>query len=390
MAESSTPENVPAPEDASAPESAPTPEKVSAPENPELSSLNERLDGAQGTLDAMQRRLTRASRITAVVAAILLLFLITYFSVGYTKIAGALKDPELIVSLAGQTAEDYLPELRRTLEEEIEKSAPEWAKQVSDEVVASAPMLREELEDYALTQTDLLIKDLSGITEKEFKKFLIESRPALEKSLRELSSADGASEKTIGELRAALDDQLQANTKEQADVLLHTLFAMKAKLQRLEAGRNLNGEEALERRALMIVRRMQLEQADPGFKGKKASIGSKGGVMPQIEEPADEPTDEPMPGAGKEAEPKEDTPTPEAKEKAEPKPDSPAPKTKEEAKPKADAPAPKAKEKPKPKAETPAPEAEKAKPDEEKADKPESKPKPETESKPDAPKEKTE
>ena len=360
---------------------------ASAPENPEILALDKRLEASQGELELLRRNIRRSSLFSTIVGVLLLLLLTGYFTYGYVKIAAFLDEPEQFISLVAQTAEDYLPKGRKDLEATITESAPEWAERASEELVARAPDVRKALEDSILVQTDLLVQELSGFTEKEFHDFLINQRPTLETSIREWSSGEEVPEETIAVLQEALDKELQANTQQQADVLLHTLYALKDKLKKLAEGRYLNGEESLERQAMMIIRRLHLEQANPSFKGKALETGPKKPVEPQIGQDAGKPDDEPpseakeeaetpAPEAKEEAKAKAETPAPEAKEEAKPKAETPAPEAKEEAKPKAETPAPEAKEKPKPKAETPAPEA---KPDDEKADEPESKPEPKKE-----------
>jgi hypothetical protein len=232
----------------------------------------------------------------------------------------------------------------------IIEDSPEWAEMASEELLANAPAIRERLETLIFDQTKVLVEQLSGFSEQKFKEFLVDQRPMFESTIRELSSSQKPPEKTWTELTEALENELKVNMQEEADSLLHTVYALNEKLRKLSDGRDLTREESYLRRAMMILRRVQLEQANPDMVGVKWTLDSKPDPA-LVEETPEKPDEKPKPEAGKEAEPeKETTPAPDVKKEAKPKGETPAPKAKEEAKPKDEAPAPKADE-PKPKPE---------------------------------------
>lgn len=335
--------------ESSAPENAP------APETPDLTALNKRLDDALAELDTQRRRVKRSSIISTCVGGALLALLTAYFTVGYVKILEFVNKPEEAVALVGQTMEDMLPDVRKQIETMIIEGAPEWAKMASEELLASAPDIREQLEGLILDQSKLLVEQLSGFSEQRFAEFLETQRPTFEATIRELSSTQQEPEETFAELTEALENELKVNMEEEARTLLDVVYALNEKLRKLSDGRDLTREESYLRRAMMILRRVQLEQANPEFKGKKWTLNSEADPS-LVEETPDKPDEKPEPEAPKEAEPKkEDAAAPEAKEEAKPKEEAPPAKAKEE--PKAETPAPEPKEKPKPKAE-PAPKAE--------------------------------
>lgn len=305
----------------------------------------------------------------------MLLLLTGYFTYGYVTILGFVNKPDELVSFVSTRVEDYLPEARRQAETIIKEGAPEWAETASDELVTNAPKIREQLEKLIFDQTEKLVNTLAGFTAKEFKTFLEEQRPMFEATIQELSSTEKVPDETMADLTEALENNLQVNMQEQADDLLGTLIALNEMLEKLADEKDLTREESYLRRAMMILRRVHLEQVDPSMVGKKWTLAPKNGAAP-VEETPDKPAEKPKPEPAEGTEPEEKTTAPEVKEKAKPKAEpapeakeeakpkaEPAPEAKEEAKPKAE-PAPEVKEDAKPKAETPAAEPAKAKADE--------------------------
>jgi len=338
----------------------------SAPEKPDLTALNKRLGGALAELESQRRSVMRSAIISTCIGVILLGLLIGYFTVGYTTIADYAGSPDEFVTFVEGEANAQLIQLRREAETRIKEDSPEWAEMASEKLIESAPTIREHLEGLIFDQTKLLVDQLSVFTAQEFKKFLIEQRPMLGATIQELSAREDPTEQTMKELTAALEKEIGLNMQEGADSLLQTVYALNEKLEKLSDGRGLNLEESYLRRAMMILRRVQLEQQDPNFVGKKWTIATKVDANSLEEAPdeteAPEPDEKPeaeapAPEAKEEAEPKAEAPAPEAKEEAEPKAETPAPEAKEEAKPKAEPPAPVAKEEAEPKEEAPAPEA---------------------------------
>src|SRR5262249_39371512 len=89
--------------------------------------------GLATSLDATERLLTNcagrtrgANRWTTVVGAGLLLVLGAYFVYGYRQISSVM-EPDTLVSVAEQWLEEKLPEGRRAVQAEVDKSAQVWA-----------------------------------------------------------------------------------------------------------------------------------------------------------------------------------------------------------------------------------------------------------------------
>ena len=76
----------------------------------------------------------------------------------------------------------------------------------------------------------------------------------------------------LDQLAAAMEQELQADLKGQAEDVLEALSFANRRLERLADGKNLSREEKLERQIVMICRRMQLERADPSLIGKPIEV----------------------------------------------------------------------------------------------------------------------
>src|SRR5215469_4901288 len=97
------------------------------------SALNERIEHLERQLASQRRHLARRTRFTAFVALLLLIVLGGYFYFGYKNFDEVTR-PEMIVQVAETFVDSNLPELRKSLQAEIVRSAPGWAEQFSKEL----------------------------------------------------------------------------------------------------------------------------------------------------------------------------------------------------------------------------------------------------------------
>jgi len=357
----------------------------------------ERLEATHRQLKAMRRRFQRSTWITAIIGFGLLALVAGYFAYGYTEISD-FRNPDLLVALVGDAVDQAIPEIRRTVEAEVNNNAPVWAEQVSQQVVATIPTGRQKLEDYACEQADTIIEQLDVMGEKEFRRLLAENRPAVEEAIRQLKEDQELSDDIVLALEAALEKELKIGMEDQAALLLAVIKELNKKMKALQAGEDLDEEQQAERRALMLARRMQVERfGDVGLedlapqavtdavqelerarlggqavraKGTQAEVaGDVPKVVPptvQEAEPAE--ADEPKPDEPKADEPKADEPKADKPKPDKPKPDEPKADEPKADEPKADEPKPD-----KPKADEPKadePKADEPKADEPKADEP--------------------
>jgi hypothetical protein len=187
-----------------------------------------------------------------------LLVLGGYFVYGYRQISSVM-EPDTLVSVAEQWLEEKLPEGRKAVQAEVDRSAPVWAAGLSKQAQSSLPSIREKLEIYVVEQVDLTIDGTADVTEAQFRKYLQENRAALEQGFKDLATSPRLADESLERMEAALNDHLEVDMKLGAKELFASLEQMNSKLQRLKDGRNLTAEEALERQVLMLLRRLQLE-----------------------------------------------------------------------------------------------------------------------------------
>jgi hypothetical protein len=242
-------------------------------------ALKERLARTQHELEALRHKTSRATATTLIVGAIALIAIGGYFYYGYTQIS-KFTEPDKLVSYAQQIVEDQLPSVRESLKEQIIKSAPTWAEGLSKQALESLPSGRSRLESYALEQYDASAQEAITLTDKEFREFLQKNRPTLEQKFKELASGPQLADASLADLQARLEETLQADMKAQSGQVLDTLRSLNAKLKKLRAGQDLNPAELTERRMLMLVRRMRMEEKDPTLVGKNLPETPKDDIRP--------------------------------------------------------------------------------------------------------------
>jgi RecG-like helicase len=221
-------------------------------------SLPPSLDATERVLKDCAERTRRGNRLTAIVGVGLLLLLGAYFLYGYQQISSVM-EPNTLVSVAEQWLEDKLPEGRRAVEAEVDKSAPTWAASLSKQAQSSLPSIREKLEGYVVEQVDQTLDETVDVTESQFRKFLQENRDSLEQGFKDLATNPKLADESLARLEEALNSHLETDMKLGSKELFASLEQMNAKLQHLKEDRKLTAEEALERQVLMLLRRLQLE-----------------------------------------------------------------------------------------------------------------------------------
>jgi hypothetical protein len=242
---------------------------------PSSSTLEERLDRMQREIAGHQRRLVSRTRFTGFLAAIVLVALACYFYYGY-KMVGELTEPKTLVAQAEQMISTNLPEVRKSLQDEIIRSAPEWAARLSEEVQNSLPDARKQLEDFIVARMDEILESTATMTEEQFRGFLKDNHDLLERGFADLSASPQMAEQTVNEITTALDKQLAGRMQADASQLFDTLLEMNKKISKLHLNKNLNQEQALERRILMLTRRLQLETVEPpGSERSAATLPKK-------------------------------------------------------------------------------------------------------------------
>jgi hypothetical protein len=121
------------------------------------------------------------------------------------------------------------------------------------------PELRGKLEEHVQLQVDEMAESAMAISEVQFRKFLRDNRESLRKSFEELAANPQLTDESLQLIEEMVDREFQFNMREGADDLFAILNLMTAKLTRLKSGKDLDEQERLERRVLMLARRLQQE-----------------------------------------------------------------------------------------------------------------------------------
>jgi hypothetical protein len=230
-------------------------------------TLQERLEQLRAQIVAEQRRTSRATWSVVVLAVLLLGALSGYFAYGYTQIKTYTAHDKLL-DFAQQTLNEQLPVARQQVAEEIKKNAPAWAKSLSQQLLQNLPTGRQKLEEYTLQQCDETLREAAVLSAQQIRGFVRDNRPALENAFKELSKDPKLADKTLLDIEKALEKELQTSMQTEANQLLDSLRATNGKLKRLKDAPKLTAQEHMERRIVMLFRRVQIQKLSPELADK--------------------------------------------------------------------------------------------------------------------------
>ncbi len=236
-------------------------------------SAQQRLERLRQELIQQHARSQHATLITAGIGAVSLVLLGGYFYYAYAQLA-EFTEPKQMVDVAQGMLEDNLPEARQALEKEIVKQAPVWAEKLSQQAQQGLPVARKKLEEYALTQAEAKFKETKLLTEEQFREFLGDHRALLEAGFKDLANNSKLADDTLADFEEALNATLKEDLKTQSAVYLETLNNLHDKVKRLELGQKLSQEEQLERRIVMLCRRMQTIHTGTGVEPPAPRFGT--------------------------------------------------------------------------------------------------------------------
>ena len=370
--------------------------------------LVDRTEAVYRELRSMRRRFRLGAWTTLIVGGLLLVLVTFYFSYGYSEVS-SFRDPELLVSLVGDMAEQQIPAMRKMAQEQVDQNADAWAEMASKQVLAQIGPARKQIESLALQKSDEAIAKINVIGEKKFREILAQNRDTVQNAIDQIKADEEVSDGVVLALQEAIEKEFKIDADSQVDALVTIVSDINANMEELVAGENLTREQRAERRVLMLARRIHVERFGDmsaedfagtvpvvnelveDFETKRLRSQAKEASADAAAEMPATPKEEAKPAEKVEAPAKEDKPAEKAEEKKEdPAEEKPADKPKEEAKPAEKAEAPAKEDKPEVKAE----EKKKAPAEDKPADKPkeETKPaeKPDTPAKEDKPAEKPE
>jgi hypothetical protein len=274
----------PTPEDEQqVPESTKTGAALEAPASSgvTIESLSKQLVTAQAELSKRGQGLRRSTNITVGIGVVMIALMVGYFSYGLSEIQTLANPDDLISLIQVQLQANNLPtdlddalrllkkeglptnvaSLQQWLDDQIAENAPMIAQQFSEQAVEMAPSVRLTVENYAVEQMGLLVDQGTSFTAEKFGEMVDDNRVTIEGAMNDLAENEELSEATMEELIGLLENELATDIQEQASLVLGTLQVLNAKLERLATADDLNEEEQAERAALMIARRLLVEQA---------------------------------------------------------------------------------------------------------------------------------
>jgi hypothetical protein len=232
---------------------------VNASREPDLEL---RLEKTRAQVAKHASGIRRAAWLTLLIGFLLLGLLSAYFYYGYTQFAD-ITEPERIAGFVQTQVDDNLPTMRKSVEDEIAKSAPVMAEKVSTQIRENIPTARRKLEEYIIDQMKNTLAQGSAQTSDKIASFLRTNKDALRADAKELAKSPALAESSIAALEKAVENEIGGDLKGQSKELLAALNSTNDVVQKLAKGNNLNKTEMIERRVLQIARRLQLEQVNP-------------------------------------------------------------------------------------------------------------------------------
>jgi hypothetical protein len=227
-----------------------------------MTTTIDRLNASQQKLNTLQAELDSSNRLTLTAGTLMLLLLAGYFAYGYREIK-RLVEPDTLVPYGAQILQERIPDARHAIVQQVSTAAPQWAEQVSKRIRDELPQIREKLQDYFLKQSEQMLTQVTTISEGHLRKALQENKDVLDTHIRELAQNEQLSDAAAESLVSELEGELKQDLREQSETVLQSIESLDARVQRLALGKELDEEETVERRILMLARRLQLMEADP-------------------------------------------------------------------------------------------------------------------------------
>ena len=110
------------------------------------------------------------------------------------------------------------------------------------------------------------------MTAEKFRGIIANNRSLIQACIDDLAENDEVAEARLDELVSAMEGELQADLKGQADQILDTVNFANRWLEGLSKGEGLNQEQKLERQFVMILHRMHFERENPSLQGQEIVI----------------------------------------------------------------------------------------------------------------------
>ena len=221
--------------------------------------LVNRTEAVYRELRSMRMRFRIGAWITLIVGGLLLLLVAFYFSYGYKEIS-SFRDPEMIVSLVGNMADQQIPALKKMAQDQVNQNASVWAEQASEQVLAQIGPMRKQIESLALQQADEAIAKIDVMGEQKFREILEQNRETVQNAIDQLKNDEEISEGAVIALKESIEREFQIDADSQVDALVTLVSDVNANMEKLATGENLTREQKAERRVLMLARRIHVDR----------------------------------------------------------------------------------------------------------------------------------
>lgn len=248
-------------------------------------TVQERANRVQAELAALRQSTNRSAALTLLIGGLVLAALCGYFYYGYREISSVMT-PDNLIDFGFAQLDSEIPNLSARIEQEVITGAPQWADQLSKQVLDGIPTARKKLEEHALKEADKTFKEVNVMTDQHFKKFVTDNRKDLDQMFKDLASDDPQkAQGHIDALEKMADRQLQKEMQDEMAEFMNTVNKAHQQLKKLKEGKKLTPEEEVERRALMITRRLQSEHLEPNkpIPGKATEATTPKGKAPAKE-----------------------------------------------------------------------------------------------------------
>ena len=226
-------------------------------------ALQKKCERLRQQLARERRRMVQASVLTVIIGVAIMILLGIFFYKGYHAISTN-TEPSKIVDWLQTTVDDNIPDVQRSIAQQIERNAPIWAEDMSKQLVSSAPQARRKIEDGFLQHVDNTLKETAVLSDQEFGKVLSSHRELFDQLINDAKKGVKPAERSLEQLDIALESDLQVDMKSEAKNLLNNIESVRANLNHLAAAKHLGPDQEAEKQFYMIARRLQAEEGGPG------------------------------------------------------------------------------------------------------------------------------
>ncbi len=221
--------------------------------------LVDRTEAVYRQLRSLRRRFRVGGWLAMIVLGAILGYLLFALPLGYGWIS-EFRNPELIVSVVSQMADQQIPAVRRMAEDQVNQNASVWAEQASEQVLAQVAPMRKQIESLALQKSEEAIAKIDVLGEKKFRELLEQNRETVQTAIEQLKNDEDISEGAVIALQEAVEREFQIGADSQVDALVAIVSDINANMDQLASNEKLTREQKAERRVLTLMRRIHSDR----------------------------------------------------------------------------------------------------------------------------------